>query len=47
VLGRGYLRITTAVPDDNQRFIAALGAILGRGEAPSVEAGAGERLTSR
>lgn len=29
MLGRGYMRVTTARPDDNQRFVAALGEILG------------------
>lgn len=32
VLGRGYVRVTTALPDDNARFIAALEKILGHGE---------------
>jgi histidinol-phosphate aminotransferase len=32
VLGRGYMRVTTALPDDNQRFVAALAEVLGRGE---------------
>lgn len=30
-LGAGYLRITTALPQDNARFVAALREILGRG----------------
>jgi histidinol-phosphate aminotransferase len=33
VLGRGYMRVTTALPDDNQRFIATLAKILGRSDA--------------
>jgi len=32
VLGSGYMRVTTALPDDNRRFVAALAEILGRGE---------------
>jgi histidinol-phosphate aminotransferase len=32
VLGRGYMRVTTALPEDNQRFVAALAEILGGGE---------------
>jgi len=32
VLGKGYMRVTTALPDDNQRFVTALAEILGRGE---------------
>ena len=32
VLGSGYMRVTTALPDDNQRFVTALAEILGRGE---------------
>jgi histidinol-phosphate aminotransferase len=31
VLGRGYMRITTALPHDNQRFVAALAEALGNG----------------
>lgn len=31
-LGRGYMRVTTASPEDNQRFTAALAEILGRGK---------------
>jgi histidinol-phosphate aminotransferase len=31
-LGRGYLRVTTALPDDNQRFVAALAEVLARGQ---------------
>jgi histidinol-phosphate aminotransferase len=27
-LGEGYMRITTALPDDNERFVAALGELL-------------------
>jgi histidinol-phosphate aminotransferase len=29
VLGRGYMRVTTALPDDNRRFITAIEEILG------------------
>jgi histidinol-phosphate/aromatic aminotransferase/cobyric acid decarboxylase-like protein len=29
ILGRGYMRVTTALPGDNERFIAALAPILG------------------
>jgi histidinol-phosphate aminotransferase len=36
VLGRGFMRVTTSLPDDNQRFVAALAEILGHGEAPTV-----------
>jgi histidinol-phosphate aminotransferase len=32
VLGPGYMRVTTALPDDNRRFISALEGILGHGE---------------
>jgi histidinol-phosphate aminotransferase len=35
-LGNGYMRVTTALPEDNQRFVAALADILGRGEDLSV-----------
>lgn len=30
-LGSGYMRITTALPEDNQRFVAALRELLGHG----------------
>jgi histidinol-phosphate aminotransferase len=30
VLGRGYMRVTTAVPEDNRRFVTALTEVLGR-----------------
>jgi len=30
VLGRGYMRVTTTLPEGNRHFIAALGEILGR-----------------
>jgi histidinol-phosphate aminotransferase len=36
VLGNGYMRVTTALPDDNQRFVTALGEILGRAEDRSI-----------
>jgi histidinol-phosphate aminotransferase len=36
VLGRGYMRITTALPADNQRFITALEEVLGLGENRSI-----------
>jgi histidinol-phosphate aminotransferase len=32
VLGDGYMRITTALPDDNRRFVTALVEVLRRGE---------------
>jgi histidinol-phosphate aminotransferase len=32
VLGPGFMRVTTALPDDNQRVVAALGEILGRAD---------------
>jgi histidinol-phosphate aminotransferase len=32
VLGRGYMRVTTALPDDNRRFLGALEEILGHSE---------------
>jgi histidinol-phosphate aminotransferase len=32
VLGPGYMRVTTALPDDNQRFVTALAEVLGCGE---------------
>jgi histidinol-phosphate aminotransferase len=31
-LGRGYMRVTTALPEDNRRFLAALAEVLARGE---------------
>jgi histidinol-phosphate aminotransferase len=31
-LGRGYMRVTTALPEDNQRFVTALAKVLGHGE---------------
>ena len=36
VLGAGFMRITTALPDDNRRFIAALKEVLSRAEKRSV-----------
>lgn len=36
VLGRGYMRVTTALPEDNQRFVAALAEVLGHGEDRSI-----------
>jgi histidinol-phosphate aminotransferase len=36
VLGRGYMRVTTALPEDNRRVLVALAEILGRGEDRSV-----------
>lgn len=30
VLGPGYMRITTALPEDNRRFVAALRGLLAR-----------------
>lgn len=36
VLGRGYMRVTTSVPEDNRRFVAALEEILGHGEDGSI-----------
>jgi histidinol-phosphate aminotransferase len=34
-LGSGFMRVTTALPRDNQRFLEALAPVLGRGDAPS------------
>jgi len=36
VLGDGYMRITTALPEDNRRFVTALEEVLGRGEDRTV-----------
>ncbi|MEW6268042.1 MAG: hypothetical protein AB1689_01935 [Thermodesulfobacteriota bacterium] len=30
VLGPGYMRITTGLPDQNERFLATLAEVLGR-----------------
>jgi len=36
VLGDGYMRITTALPEDNWRFVTALVEVLGHGEDRTV-----------